>query len=63
MFHVAPLGLLMHGAEPNHGLTPVATTFRPVGTESQGAWNATTVDVLAAARRYVVAMGASPWNT
>ena len=37
MFLVAPLGLLMHGAEPNHGLAPVATTCRPVGTESQGA--------------------------
>ncbi len=32
---VAPLGLA-HVWDANHGLTPVATTCRPVGTESQG---------------------------
>ena len=47
MFLVAPLGLLMHGAEPNHGLTPVATTCRPVGTESQGASQRLVAELLA----------------
>jgi len=32
---VAPLGLGVCGAA-DHGLTPVATTCRPFGTESQG---------------------------
>ena len=33
--HVAPLGLSAV-TNANHGLTPVATVCRPVGTESQG---------------------------
>ena len=32
--HVAPLGL-GHAGNANHGLAPVATACRPVGTESQ----------------------------
>ena len=32
---VAPLGL-GHVGDANHGLTPMATTCRPFGTESQG---------------------------
>ena len=31
--HVAPLGLRLFG-DADHGLTPVATTYRPVGTKS-----------------------------
>ena len=84
---VAPLGL-GNVSPVNHGLTPVATACRPVGTETQQCvsrsggvslpsrvfWEGevpsepdsmptNTADYdLAAKRRQVVAMGASPWN-
>jgi hypothetical protein len=60
----------------NHGLTPMATTCRPVGTKHISPWrnriqplcgdiassrNAATLH-LAATRRQDVAMGVSPWN-
>jgi hypothetical protein len=41
-----------HGLAPNHGLAPMATTCRPVGTQLH----------LAARRRQDVAVGASPWT-
>jgi hypothetical protein len=36
MVHVAPLGLLAGRSPRNHGLAPVATTCRPVGTFGHG---------------------------
>ena len=33
--HVAPLGLGNRGRFVDHGLAPMATTYRPVGTETQ----------------------------
>jgi len=61
--HFAPLGL---GAcrDADHGLTPVATAYRPVGTESQKLRmlrNPSSAMPSAATRRQVVAMGASLW--
>jgi len=35
-FHFAPLGLSRSDAFVAHGLAPVATTYRPVGTDSRG---------------------------
>ena len=61
--HFAPFGAC-RCRDADHGLTPVATAYRPVGTKSQklgmlrnlsSAWR------LAATRRQVVAMGASLW--
>ena len=37
VYPVAPLGLVACGTHHHHGLTPVATTCRPVGTESHAA--------------------------
>gem|GEM_PF-1686957 len=61
---VAPLGLDVRAAA-DHGLTPVATACRPVGTELQAnrvCPNPSRAMRLAATRRHVVAMGVSPWN-
>ena len=38
--HVAPLGLGNRGRFVDHGLAPMATTYRPVGTETQFAESA-----------------------
>ena len=68
--HFAPLGLrtrrlpCFHGRTPNHGLAPMATTCRPVGTfgELPSSLPAATRRLPAATRRQDVAMGASPWT-
>jgi hypothetical protein len=61
--HFAPLGLrtrrlpCFHGLAFNHGLAPIATTCRPVGTFGE-----LPSSLPAATRRQDVAMGASPWT-
>ena len=54
----APSGL-MFLANPIHGLTPMATSSRPSGTEIP---NSQPCGDLAATRLLDVAMGVSPWN-
>ena len=54
----APSGL-MYFANPIHGLTPMATSSRPSGTEIP---NSQPCGDLAAPRLADVAMGVSPWD-
>jgi len=61
--HFAPFGAC-RCRDPDHGLTPVATTYRPIGTKSQKLGmlrNPASAMRSAATRRQVVAMGASLW--
>ena len=62
VFPVAPLGLVACGTHHHHGLTPVATTCRPVGTKIYSAATRQAIAIPAATRRNDVAMGASPWK-